>query len=152
MRPSSGLCTGEFTKPNRWADIQIDSFLRQEFIMIKTHGLTLGKFAPLHKGHQLVIEMALAEMDAVTVIIYDAPETTSIPLNIRSNWLRKLYPQVKVIDAWDGPTEVGDTPEIKRKHEKYILNEACFHSEAPGSSPESRPIKSLAQTKKAVKG
>lgn len=89
--------------------------------MDKRHGLTLGKFAPFHKGHQLVIETALAEMDEVSVIIYDAPGTTSIPLNIRSNWIRKLYPQVIVIEAWDGPTEVGDTPEIKRKHEKYII-------------------------------
>jgi HTH-type transcriptional regulator, transcriptional repressor of NAD biosynthesis genes len=91
--------------------------------MKKTHGLTLGKFAPLHKGHQLIIETALAEMDDVSVIIYDAPETTSIPLNVRSNWLRELYPQVKVIEAWDGPTEVGDTSEIKHKHEKYIIEE-----------------------------
>lgn len=89
--------------------------------MGKTHGLTLGKFAPLHKGHQLVIETALAEMDEVSVIIYDAPETTSIPLNIRSNWIKKLYPKVKIIEAWDGPTEVGNTLEIKRKHEKYII-------------------------------
>jgi NadR type nicotinamide-nucleotide adenylyltransferase len=36
--------------------------------------------------------------------------------------VRKLYPQVQVIEAWDGPTEVGDTPEIKKKHEDYILN------------------------------
>ncbi|EDN69191.1 Transcriptional regulator nadR [Beggiatoa sp. PS] len=91
--------------------------------MGKTHGLTLGKFAPLHKGHQLVIETALAEMDEVTVIIYDAPETTRIPLNVRTNWLRKLYPLIKIIEAWDGPTEVGNTPEIKRKHENYIINE-----------------------------
>ena len=89
--------------------------------MGKTHGLTLGKFAPLHKGHQLVIETALAEMDEVSVIIYDAPETTPVPLNIRSNWIKKLYPQVELIEAWDGPTEVSDTPEIKRKHEKYII-------------------------------
>lgn len=89
--------------------------------MKKTHGLTLGKFVPLHKGHQFLIETALAEMDEVSVIIYDAPETTSIPLNIRSNWIRKLYPQVKVIEAWNGPTKVGDTPEIKRRHEKYIM-------------------------------
>jgi len=89
--------------------------------MGKTHGLTLGKFAPLHKGHQLVIEIALAEVDEVSVIVYDAPETISIPLNIRSNWIKRLYPQVNVIEAWDGPTEVGDTPEIKRKHEKYII-------------------------------
>jgi NadR type nicotinamide-nucleotide adenylyltransferase len=91
--------------------------------MGKTHGLTLGKFAPLHKGHQLVIETALAEMDEVSVIIYDAPEITPIPLNIRSTWIKKLYPRVKVIEAWDGPTEVRDTPEIKRKHEKYIIEQ-----------------------------
>src|SRR5689334_3006373 len=89
--------------------------------MGRTHGLTLGKFAPLHKGHQLVIETARAEMDEVSVIIYDAPETTSIPLNIRSNWIKKLYPQIRVIEACDGPTEVGNGPEIRRKHERYIL-------------------------------
>ncbi len=44
----------------------------------KNRGLTLGKFAPLHKGHQLVIETALAEMDEVISIIYDAPKTTSV--------------------------------------------------------------------------
>lgn len=85
-------------------------------------GLTLGKYAPLHKGHQFVIETALAEMDEVIVIIYDSPETTSVPLNIRANWLRELYPQIKVVEAWDGPTEVGDTPKIKRLHEDYIIN------------------------------
>jgi len=97
--------------------------LNTSAMTVKTHGLTLGKFSPLHKGHQLVIETALAEMDKVTVIIYDAPETMLIPLNIRANWLRKLYPQIKVIEAWDGPTEVGNTPEIKRQHENYIINE-----------------------------
>ena len=33
--------------------------------MSTTRGLTLGKFAPLHKGHQLVFETALREMDEV---------------------------------------------------------------------------------------
>jgi NadR type nicotinamide-nucleotide adenylyltransferase len=85
------------------------------------HGLTLGKYAPFHRGHQLVLEAALSEMDEVTVIIYDASEITSVPLNVRANWLRKLYPQIRVIEAWDGPTEVGDSLEIKQKHEDYIL-------------------------------
>jgi HTH-type transcriptional repressor of NAD biosynthesis genes len=89
--------------------------------MTKKRGLTLGKFAPLHKGHQLVIETALAEMDEVVVIIYDCPEITTVPLNIRANWIRNLYPQVIVLEAWDGPTEVGEVPEIKKKHEDYIL-------------------------------
>src|SRR5215210_4906690 len=90
--------------------------------MTRTRGLTLGKFAPLHRGHQFVIETALKEMDEVVVIIYDCPETTAVPLNIRANWIRQLYPAVHVIEAWDGPMEIGDTPEIKKKHEDYILH------------------------------
>jgi len=89
--------------------------------MVCKCGLTLGKYAPLHKGHQFVIETALAEMDEVLVIIYDCPEVTAIPLTVRARWLRKLYPKIQVIEAWDGPTEVGNTPEIKKKHEEYIL-------------------------------
>lgn len=88
---------------------------------MRTRGLTLGKFAPLHKGHQLVIETALEEMDEVIVLIYDCPKTTRIPLPVRSAWIRRLHPTVKVIEAWDGPTEVGDTPEIKRRHDEYLL-------------------------------
>lgn len=87
----------------------------------KRVGLTLGKFAPLHRGHQYMIETALAEMDEVIILIYDAPETTPIPLPVRAGWLRRLYPKAEVIEAWDGPTEVGDTPEIKQKNEEYIL-------------------------------
>jgi len=84
-------------------------------------GLTLGKYAPFHRGHQLVIDTALAEMDEVIVIIYNAPETTSIPLKIRAGWIQKIYPRVKLIEAADGPTDVGNTPEIKTRHERYIL-------------------------------
>lgn len=84
-------------------------------------GLTLGKYAPLHRGHQLVIETALAEMDEVWVLVYDAPETTSVPLAVRSGWIRKLYPEVRVIEAWDGPTETGYAPEVMRAQERYVV-------------------------------
>ncbi len=90
---------------------------------MSTHGLTLGKYAPLHKGHQFVIETALSEMDEVSVIIYDAPETTAVPLIVRSNWLKQLYPQINIIEAWDGPTAVGNTPDIKKQHEDYIIHQ-----------------------------
>ena len=84
-------------------------------------GMTLGKYAPLHRGHQLVIETALAEMDEVVIVIYDCPEITSVPLPVRAGWLRRLYPQAQVVEAWDGSNEVGNTPEIKRMHEAYLL-------------------------------
>ena len=86
-------------------------------------GLTLGKFAPLHSGHQLVIETALAEVDQLIVVIYDSPEVTPVPLPVRASWLRRLYPAIQVIEAWDGPNEVGDTLEICARHERYIIEQ-----------------------------
>ena len=55
-------------------------------------GLTLGKYAPLHRGHQLVIETALREMDEVVVIVYHSPRVTRVPLGVRSGWLRSRRP------------------------------------------------------------
>ena len=87
-----------------------------------TRGLTLGKYAPLHRGHQLVIETGLSEMDEMVVMIYDAPETTTIPLAVRSGWIRSLYPTVRVIEAWDGPMEVGYATELMQAHERYVIH------------------------------
>ena len=85
-------------------------------------GLTLGKYAPLHRGHQLLIETALSEMDEMVVLVYDAPDVTAIPLSVRSRWLRDLYPSLRVVEAWDGPTEVGYAPELMREHERYVID------------------------------
>ncbi len=67
-----------------------------------TRGLTLGKFAPFHNGHQFLIETALAEVDEAIVLVYDCPKTTAAPLSLRATWIRQLYPAVKVIEVWDG--------------------------------------------------
>ncbi|QDS89058.1 Trifunctional NAD biosynthesis/regulator protein NadR [Rosistilla ulvae] len=85
-----------------------------------TLGLTLGKYAPLHRGHQMVIERAIAENDHVIVVIYDAPEVTSVPLGTRAAWIETLYPSVEVVLATDGPTMVGDAPEITALHDAYL--------------------------------
>jgi NadR type nicotinamide-nucleotide adenylyltransferase len=84
-------------------------------------GFVLGKFAPLHKGHQLLIETALEENEGVLVMIYHAPDVTDVPLPVRAGWIGELYPEVERIEAWDGPLEVGHSPEMQRMHEEYIL-------------------------------
>ena len=89
---------------------------------MRRRGLTLGKFAPLHRGHQLLIDTALEEIDEVVVLIYDCPETISIPLPVRAEWIRSLCPGAQVVEAWDGPADVGDLPEIRQRHENYILH------------------------------
>lgn len=87
---------------------------------MKTLGLTLGKFAPLHKGHQFMIETALQEVDELIVVIYETT-VTPIPLHIRANWIRKLYPSVRVIEAWDGPDGYSDDRAHEIREEQYIL-------------------------------
>lgn len=87
---------------------------------MKTLGLTLGKFAPLHKGHQFMFKTALQEVDELIVVIYETT-VTPIPLHIRANWIRKLYPMIRVIEAWDGPDGYSNDREHEIREEQYIL-------------------------------
>jgi NadR type nicotinamide-nucleotide adenylyltransferase len=84
-------------------------------------GLTLGKFAPLHQGHQYLIETALVEVDQLIVLIYDCDELPCVSLDTRAQWLRALYPQVEVLVGYNSPQATGYTPEIMRLQENYIL-------------------------------
>ncbi|MEO3946608.1 AAA family ATPase [Gorillibacterium sp. CAU 1737] len=87
---------------------------------MKKLGLTLGKFAPFHKGHQYMIETALQEVDELIVVIYET-QVMPVPLHIRAGWIRKLYPTVRVIEAWDGPDGYSDDREHEIREEQYIL-------------------------------
>lgn len=86
-------------------------------------GLFLGKFSILHLGHQYVIETALKEMDKLIILIYDAPRSTDIPLDVRAGWIRKIYDKapVQVIEGWCGPEDTGYSEEIKQIQNEYIL-------------------------------
>lgn len=84
-------------------------------------GLTLGKYAPFHKGHEYVIQTMLAEMDEAVVVICDTP-VTPIPLSVRAGWIRRLFPQVTVIEAWDGPDGYSSERSFEIIQERYFLN------------------------------
>ena len=115
-------------------------------------GLTLGKFSPLHKGHQFLIETALQEMDQLYVMIYDSPETTTIPLSVRGRWIRELYPQVKIIEAWDGPTAAGYTREVMDIQDAYIRSRVHdrkithFYSSEPYGDHVSKALNAVNRT------
>jgi len=104
-------------------------------------GLTLGKFAPFHVGHQLVIETALGEVDRLVVVVYDAHAHTRVPLDRRVSWIRALYPDVEVIRGVDGPEVTGLTLEIVEVQNDYLRGllrgrevDAFFSSEPYGES------------------
>lgn len=84
-------------------------------------GFTIGKFAPLHKGHQLLIETALKEMDKLYVVVY---ETNVIDISVekRADWIRKLYPEVEVLIAKNPPNKYGLDKDSVEVQMKYLVN------------------------------
>ncbi len=57
-------------------------------------GLVVGKFCPLHRGHELVIERALADCAAVHVLSWSVPELPGCGPERRAAWLARRFPAV----------------------------------------------------------
>nr|WP_315381822.1 AAA family ATPase [uncultured Sphingomonas sp.] len=55
-------------------------------------GLVVGKFAPLHKGHEALIAFARARCDRLVILSYSKPELPGCPPERRAAWLAALYP------------------------------------------------------------
>lgn len=86
----------------------------------KKIGFTIGKFAPLHKGHQYLIETAMREMDEFIIIIYET-DKISIPIEQRAKWIKDLYPEVKIIYAYNPPKRHGLDKESVEIQMEYLL-------------------------------
>ncbi len=59
------------------------------------HGLVVGKFLPVHKGHQFLIDTAIAQAKTLTIVVFSDP-TEPIPGAVRVAWLQTLYPKVTI--------------------------------------------------------
>ncbi len=76
-------------------------------------GFTIGKFAPLHKGHQYLIEKGIKEMDKFYVIVYET-DVIKVPVEQRARWIKELYPEVNILLAKNPPSQYGlDEESIK---------------------------------------
>ena len=82
-------------------------------------GFTIGKFAPLHKGHQFLIETALKEMDKMIVVVYDT-DVIDIPTEKRANWIKNLYPNVEIKYAHNPPSQYGLDEKSVNIQMKYL--------------------------------
>ena len=83
-------------------------------------GLTIGKFAPLHKGHEFLIETGLKEMDRFVVVVY---ETDKIDVSIerRAGWIKELFPEVEIRYAFNPPSQYGLDDESVRIQMEYLV-------------------------------
>jgi NadR type nicotinamide-nucleotide adenylyltransferase len=59
------------------------------------HGLVVGKFCPLHRGHMHLIQNAIDACTDVLVISYTKPEFPGFGRAMREAWLREVFPGVR---------------------------------------------------------
>lgn len=57
-------------------------------------GLVVGKFSPLHRGHEHLIAQALAACQQVVVVGYSQPEFPGCGRERRETWVARRFPQV----------------------------------------------------------
>jgi HTH-type transcriptional repressor of NAD biosynthesis genes len=57
-------------------------------------GVVVGKFAPLHRGHEMVIAEAAAQCERLLVLSWIEPEPDLMPAAMRERWLRLRCPTV----------------------------------------------------------
>jgi HTH-type transcriptional repressor of NAD biosynthesis genes len=65
-------------------------------------GLVVGKFSPLHKGHEALIEFASARCGRLVILSYSKPEFPDCPAERRAAWLEALYPDAIRLVLDDG--------------------------------------------------
>lgn len=88
-------------------------------------GMTLGKFAPFHMGHESLVRRMFADgCDKVIVCVYDF-EGYGISTERRANWIKSIFndSRLTVVSFENSPQGVGYTPEIKKLHEDYFESE-----------------------------
>lgn len=100
-------------------------------------GLVVGKFAPLHQGHQWLLETALSECESVTVLVYSHPDFPAMPSEVRANWLRALYPRLEVFVPDNPPPNDASDLEHREFVKGWLLARgiavnAVFTSESYG--------------------
>lgn len=83
------------------------------------HGLVLGKFYPLHAGHQQLIRAASRACERLTVQVL-ASSVESIPLEVRADWVRQEHPEVHVVAGMDEAEVDFDDPRAWDLHMAVI--------------------------------
>ncbi len=64
-------------------------------------GLVVGKFCPLHRGHELVIRRATEQCARVFLLSYTKPEFSGCEPERREQWLATLFPEATLLVLTD---------------------------------------------------
>ena len=78
-------------------------------------GLVVGKFSPLHLGHEYLISQAEAECDELVLLSWSKPELPGCESNRRRNWLQKRFAHL--------PALVLDDHALQQLAQDHSINE-----------------------------
>ena len=93
-------------------------------------GLVVGKFSPLHRGHELIINRALEECGEVFLLSYSKPEMPGCEAARRDRWLSAIFPNARHLAVTDerfrqwvkpgeGPLEVPANDADETAHRRF---------------------------------
>lgn len=94
-------------------------------------GVTIGKFYPLHRGHDLLIAEAKRQVGRLVVLSCSTVHD-DVPGTIRAEWIREMHPDVTVLELTDDLPE-SPAPWAERTIEALgRAPDVVFTSEAYG--------------------
>lgn len=93
-------------------------------------GLVVGKFSPLHRGHESIINRAQEECDEVFLLSYSKPEMPGCEATRREQWLSAIFPNARHLAVTDerlrqwvkqgeGPLEVPANDADETTHRRF---------------------------------
>ena len=90
-------------------------------------GLIIGKFAPLHKGHEYLIKAALKEVEKLYILVYET-NLIDIDIKVRETWIKNVFKDSRIvtIQATNVPKQYGmdkETIEIQLSYIEKILEQ-----------------------------
>jgi HTH-type transcriptional regulator, transcriptional repressor of NAD biosynthesis genes len=100
-------------------------------------GLVAGRFLPLHRGHQYLIDFARASVEQLTVLVFTR-KTDPISGARRAAWIRDLYPDVTVAEV-ASQLGIGD-PDFASKFAELVEPHAGRPRYFFSSELSSRPV------------
>lgn len=85
-------------------------------------GLVLGKFMPLHKGHEYLIRFAQQYCDELVVVV-DCLEGQTLSTALRQSWIQQAFPSVRV-EALPAPMpqQPAETPDFWPQWRAALVN------------------------------
>ena len=94
-------------------------------------GLVVGKFAPLHAGHEWLIRRALADCEQLVILSYTRPEFEGCGPTVRERWLRQSFPEAQVCVLGEealadgslrehGFASLPDNGDPERRHRRFV--------------------------------